>query len=688
MMRLPLEWLGQYVSIRLTPDRLAERLTMIGLEVTGRSEVEGTVVFDLEITPNRPDCLSIIGLAREVAAATGQRLKIPVGARGTRHGARKPPFRPSPLAPRPRIHVEDQKGCPQYIGQLIEHIRIGPSPERMARRLRACGLRPISNVVDITNYVLLETGQPLHAFDADTLVDASIVVRRAKPSETLVTIDGGRCTLSSEMLVIADAKRPVAVAGVMGGQETAVTTRTRRVLLESAEFDPLSIRRTARALGLASESSYRFERGIDPEGVAFAAGRAARLIEELADGRVVSARRVGKRPGRTTTILLDANHTSRRLGAAVPAAKVTRLNRLGFSVAKRAGGWRITPPAFRRDVTRDVDVIEELARLHGYDRLPETVPVAPIAQERRVDRADALSRTIRDTCAALNLWEIVTWSLISQTELERIGLGAQAASWNRIANPLSRDHAILRPTLVVGLLKTVSSNLAQGAHGVRLFELGRVFSVDGDGRETLHIGLVVAGAWEHGWQGTKASDLFRLKGLVEQLVALVTGFSIQANPTERPWAEAGRCMTIAVDGRPIGVLGEVSQAARDANECRERVWVAELSVPALDVAKPLLERIQRPSSFPPVKRDLSIIVGQQIEFACLLDTIRRVGAPLASRIELVDRFTGSQIPAGKQSLTFSIEYRDPARTLVAAEVDERHRAISDELARQFHAQLR
>ncbi|PIQ83338.1 MAG: phenylalanine--tRNA ligase subunit beta [Candidatus Omnitrophica bacterium CG11_big_fil_rev_8_21_14_0_20_63_9] len=693
-MRVPLEWLKEHVAVKVAPKALAERLTLGGLEVVGIHDSTDGPVFDIEITPNRADCLSILGVAREVAALTGQRLKLSSGAGGGSQGAREKRHpRPSPLAPRPRIHIEDRKGCARYVGRLIDGVRIGPSPDWMQRRLAACGVRPINNLVDITNYVLFEYGQPLHAFDFERLASGTILVRRAQPNERITTLDGVTRTLTTDMLVIADAKAPVAVAGVMGGAGSEVTPQTTRVLLESALFDPILVRRTARALGLASESSYRFERGVDPAGVEAASRRAAALIQELAGGAETYALDVGAKAPRRSAISLHTEHIQRLLGSSMsPTLMRTTLAKLSCRVASDSSGrtLRVEPPSFRRDLVHPVDLAEELARLSGYDRINARLPSRTMsAGTSEAGSRYARLQSLRCFCASLGLTEAITWSLVSPEELARCGESAQHGL--RLSNPLSQDHAVLRPSLTVGLVQAVRRNLTQGAGGVRLFELGAVFRASepsGKHTEQLHLGIALAGAWNRDWQGQIRADFFRLKGLVASLVERLCQAALHVETISLPWAEPGYGVELRIDGRPIGVAGQLARAIATAWDVEEPVWLAELSVEALLELRRASTTARAPSAFPPVKRDLSVVVDQAVAFERIARAVREVGGALAGRVELIDRYVGRQVPEGKHSLTFGIEYRDASRTLTAAEVDVLHQRISQVLASQFGAVLR
>lgn len=730
-MRVPLEWLKAFVAIRLTPKRLAERLTMAGLEVVAIHEHAGHPVLDLEITPNRPDCLSIIGVAREVAVLTNQRLKSVQGS-GFRvqGGPKKQPRAPNPEPRTPvEIHIEDRVGCRRYIGRVIEGVRIGPSPDWMQRRLAACGLRPVVNVVDITNYVLLEQGQPLHAFDLDRLTERRLIVRRARPQEEITTLDGVKRTLRPETLVIADGRSAVVVAGIMGGVGSEVIPQTRNVLLESAEFDPVTVRRAARGLGLGSESSYRFERGVDPEGVERASQRAAALICELAGGTVSHVVSVGGAPRRRAAIRLDPHRASRWLGIALaPPAIRTTLARLSCRVASSGEGGLlgVTAPSFRQDLTQEVDLYEELARVHGYDRIPAASP--RWTMQPATDRQDKIPRpwpghftqkaasygmslprnfaprnfygsfhraqALRRVCAGLGLTEAVCWSLVSEGQLARCGVGGAGAV--RLENPISLAHAFLRPTLLIGLLGVVQRNLAQGASGLRLFELGRVACLSGRQAgpathgitESLRLGTILSGVWARDWRVNEPCDFLRLKGVVEAVAADWCRASLRLAPAQHPWADPVQSASLLLGGRELGAIGLVAREVLTGWEIEQDVWYAELSVDDVAGASRPLGTVSVPTAFPPVKRDLSVFVETRTPFEALSDAIAEAGGPPVTRVQLIDRYTGPTAPPGRHGLTFSIEYRNPARTLTAEEAGAIHARVAQALVERFGATLR
>ncbi len=678
-----MEWLREHVPVRLPAERLAHRLTLAGLEVTEIEQADGQPVLVLEITPNRPDCLSMLGIAREVAAITGRRLKP--------HTEEARPSR-TVRARSPRIRIEDRAGCSRYIGRVLDGVRVGPSPEWMQRRLAACGVRAINNVVDATNYVLLDRGQPLHAFDLDRLAQETIVVRAARPNEAVTTLDGVRRILPLGTLVIADAERPVAIAGVMGGAESAVTDRTTRILLESAGFDPLRVRRTARALGLASESSYRFERGVDPEGIEPASAAAASLIGTLAGGSVTGMRDAGRPPSKRTVISFNVAHANRRLGIRWSPTEVrTTLARIFCRVASSgtSEALQVTVPSFRRDLTQAVDLEEEMARLFGYDRLPETIPHAAIAPA--VDPATssrvAATRRLRELCAAAGLMEVMPWALVSAAELSACRESVDDAV--RLANPLSQDHAYLRPSLRVGLLRVAKRNLSQGVANLRMFELGNVVRRSGGSiAESLRLGLAVSGLWSRTWRAQAPADLFQLKGLLQVMTDRMGAGAIQIAPASLSWAEPGQAGTLLLDQRPAGVIGQVARPVLEALGLDQPIWLAELDPEGLFQARHLHASLRPPSPFPPVKRDLSVLVPDAVKFSDVLAILHEPQEAMTVTAQLADRYAGDRVPRGSYSLTVSLSYAHAERTLTATEVDAVHQRLIRALMDRLDAQLR
>lgn len=685
-MRYPLSWLKEYVDIRLSPEALAERLTMAGFEVT-RLEREGSeVVFEVEVTPNRADVLSMIGLAREIAAITQAKLKLP---RFTSHDSRVTKRAPQGITPL-RVTIKDRRGCRRYIGRVFASVHVGPSPQWMADRLALAGVRSINNVVDVTNYVLLEMGQPLHAFDADRLDGDQIIVRRARQGETLMTIDGAPRALSPEILVIADRQAPCALAGIMGGQASEVSPTTTRVILESAAFDPAIVRRGSRAVGLASESSYRFERGVDVDGVAVASNRAAGLFIEVCGAQEIGVPRdVGQRSAARSAISVDASLVSHRLGVPMTVAEVARrLAQVGCRV--RRAGKRITvrPPQHRRDLHGPEDLIEDIARLMGYRLIPETVPAIAVPavalpSAAAGDRARQTVRQLRLALTGLGFDEVITYAL-GDPELHQ-WFGSSKTTV-RLRNPLSSEFSLLRQSLVPGLLRAVQHNLNWRAQTVRLFELGAVYQQE-ELRpvERPRLGLAMSGLRHAHWQSPHPPiDFFDLKGALE---ALFTRFGIaeyEFRQAPSPFLEPGMQVDIRLQGVPAGTCGQLAHQF----DVRQPVFVAEVDVAVLvDQAKPL-PAFQDLVRFPPILRDLAVAIKQDVPAGAVISLIQGLGDRRIHEVKLFDYYTGAQIPAGHKGFAYTIEFRDPNRTLTDEEVNTVMDQIRALLTARLAAQLR
>lgn len=648
-------------------------------------------LLEIEITPNRPDALSVRGLAREVAALTGAPFR-PVLS-GLRESGRD-------AAGLAAVEILDPDLCPRYAARVITGVAVGPSPLWLAQRLRAAGLRPINNVVDVTNYVLWELGQPLHAFDLDTIRQRRIVVRRARAGERLTTLDGRDRPLTPEMLMICDAERPVAVGGVMGGAETEVTGRTANVLLESACFHPGSIRRTARALELHTEAAYRFERGTDIEGVVGALDRAAQLMVELAGGQVArGVIDVYPAPLHRPRLTLRAERVRRLIGACPDPGDITRiLAALGFEVAGDGPALAVTVPGFRRDVTQEDDLVEEVVRIWGYDRIPSTLN--PGTQQALVRRPPGLriARAVTRALTRSGLTEAVTYAFVDPDRLKAIGWGG--APPISIQNPLSRERSVLRPALVPGLLDVLAINLSRQVPDVRVFEIGNVFGPrrpeDGDrpAHEEVWVGIALMGLRSpRAWHSPPVpADIYDAKGaaMLALCAAGVTRgeVSLRDLPPEVGYLEAGRAAALALDGREVGWFGEATAAAREAVDLPHPVLVAEVSLSALagrPAATPLFRPLPR---FPAVQRDLAVIVDAGIEAGAVEAAIRAVDVPYLVRVALFDVYQGSQIGPGRRSLAWSLTFQAGDRTLTDEEVNELHARIVQEIRRRFGAEIR
>ncbi|MBI4611560.1 MAG: phenylalanine--tRNA ligase subunit beta [Candidatus Rokubacteria bacterium] len=642
-------------------------------------------VLEVEVSPNRPDCLSVVGVAREVAALTGAPFRVP--AVQVKEGE-------ADAASLASVVVEDPDLCPRYAARIITGLSVAPSPARLAQRLRAVGLRPINNLVDVTNYVLWELGHPLHAFDYDTVAEHTIVVRRARPGERLATLDGQERQLTDSMLLIADPERAIGLAGVMGGANTEVTDRTGTVLLESAYFHPASIRRTARALGLATDAAYRFERGADIEGLREALDRAAQMMAEVGGGSVakglldVSAAR---RPPRR--VVLRLGRIQRVVGRCPPRARVTQILRdLGFAVDDRNSDLEVEVPSFRRDVSLEDDLVEEVIRVWGYGEIPSTLPSGSLSLVRRPPQLVQADR-VRQVLVGAGLSEVITMSFADPERLKLLGWDPASADVLALRNPLSRERALLRPTLAAGLLELLAGNLHRQNPDVRCFEIGRVFTPGGPeglAREALNLGIALMGArGARAWyQPREDVDLYDTKGLAEHVLAALRVDGCEARPPGPPFLEPGRGGELLVAGAAVGWFGEASLRVREAFDLPAPVLLAEVFLDRLLVlgAPPL--RYAPLPRFPAVQRDLALVVAAEVQAADVTRAVHAMAEPLLRRVMLFDVYTGDQVAAGRKSLAFALVYQAEDRTLTDAEVNAVHARIVERLQQRLDAALR
>ena len=656
----------------------------VGTDLVGHLGLDDAIL-EVEVTPNRPDCLSIHGVGREVAALTGGRLR-PVDS--TVHED------PAVTTAGWRVTIEDPDLCPRYAARLITGVAVGPSPAWLAQRLRAAGLRPINNVVDVTNYVLWELGHPLHAFDGDLLTDRHVVIRRARPGESAVTLDGQTRTLGEAMLVIADAARPVAVAGVMGGANTEVRDSTRTVLLESAYFAPGSIRRTAKALGLSTEASYRFERGADIEGLRGALDRAARLIGELGGGQVAAgvldAYPVPRRP---LAVPLRLERLRRVVGVSPPRTVVADILRgLGFPATERDGGFEVVVPSFRRDVAIEDDLVEEIARVWGYEKIPSTLPSGVLALTRRPRQLVARD-TVRRVLSGAGCQEAVSLSLTDPAHLRHLELSADDPRVVQLQNPLAADRSVLRPTLLFGLLEAVGTNVRRQTPDVRLFEIGRVFEGRGAGvlpREDTRIGIVLTGLRApRAWSAPRARvDVFDAKGAVEALVEALGRGEVSIEPVTAPHLEEGRAAAVVVQGTAVGTLGELHPDVQKAFDLPAPVFVAEVSLDAIEALPSRVIQYRPLARYPGVQRDLAVVVPVDVPAGEVGRGIEAIRPPWLKRVVLFDVYEGAQVGPGRKSLAYSLLYQADERTLTDAEVNRAHAEVVERLRAELGAEVR
>jgi len=656
-MKLPIEWLREYVETPLADDALAAKLTMAGLEVEETTDSDDGPVFHAKVTPNRGDWVSVLGSAREAAAA----LDIPL--------SRQPAPLPDESADIQRwvgVRVEDPALCPRYTGKLVRNVVFRPSPDWMQARLTAAGMRPLNIVVDVTNYVMLELGQPLHAFDYAALPEGQIVVRPAKEGETITTLDGVERPLTPEMLVIADREKPIAVAGIMGGGETEVSETTKHVFLESAHFDPGTVRRTSKALGLSTEASYRYERFVDPALAPIALERACDLLAEWADGEVVLGRiDLYPQPLQEKVIALRPNRTNAILGTQLDEATIAgSLRRLGLAVDASAEPLSVTVPTFRPDLVKEIDLIEEVGRMIGYDTLPETLPPA-----RGTGGGDApmgrLTVQLRTLLIGFGLSEAMTHSLAAPSPFDDPRLADRRIT---IRQALSAELSGLRQSLLPNLLDALARNARRRQTDIRLFEVGKVFALGdkpGEYQEPRRVAAVLTGL---------NVDFFTAKGLVEALASALHLPSVTFAAEERPQMHPGRSASVSLAGQPLGFVAEVDPDAikdhLDVPAALGRVAVFELDADMLlSYADSGLRYTPLPR-FPAISRDLAIVVDLNAPYGLLESTAREaVSAELTEAISLQSIYTGERVAKGKKSVALRLTFRAADRTLTDAEVD-------------------
>ena len=651
-------------------------------------------VLELEVTPNRPDCLSVAGVAREVGAVLG----VPAG-----WPAAAPEESGVPTAQDVSVTIVDAELCPRYTARLVRGVKIGPSPKWLADKVLAAGARPVNNAVDVTNYVMFELGQPLHAFDAGTITraedKAAIIVRPAVEGERLTTLDAQERALTPDTLVIADPSGAIALAGVMGGAATEVTDETVDVLLESAAFKPASVGRTSRALGLISEASLRFEKGVDPNGCAAAADRAAALIAEVAGGTVapgvVDAYPVTIEPRQ---IELRVSRLDALLGAVIPPEEVRAiLGRLGMEVDGGTETLRVSVPTYRPDVEREVDLIEELARVWGMERVVGTLPSAR-GHVGGLSEEQTWSRRITFAMRAAGLNETMNYAFTSAEDVSRLrmplGPGEEVV---RLVNPMSAEQDVMRTTLLGGLLRSVSYNQRRGVEDVQLFELGRVF-VTAEGRklpkERLMLGAVMAGRWNRpGWNDAAVPlDLFDGKGVVETLAEELGlgSWKLRAidSAEELPWLQPGRAAHVIARGDVVGWLGEVHPHVLAAFEADAPVVALELSASALLKVATKSRTYAEIGRYPGVMLDIALLVPADVSVERIERAISSAGGKLLESVRLFDLYTGSGVPEGRKSVAFSLTYRAPDRTLNDDEIRPLHEKVVRKVTAAVGGELR
>lgn len=704
-MKVPLSWIREFVDVKATAEEIGTLMGVRGLALEGlepfdspsgsqrspdgslRPGAQGNdVVMDFDVTANRPDCLSVIGIAREIATAYNVPLVYP--PTGGHHTEVRTSGDGVPVT------IEEPELCGRYVAALAD-VTVGPSPQWMQDRLLANGVRPISNIVDITNYVMLELGQPMHAFDLAKMREGKIIVRRAKPGETMTTLDGKKRTLTPDMLVIADAQAAEDIGGVMGGANSEITNATTRVVFEAAYFSPAQIRATSKALGIKSEASTRFERGMDCTAPPRAMARALELLEQIGAGKPPGTiTDVYAAPYQPKTLRLESKKISGLLGMDVPEKEVRRiLTSLGFQVSPRSASaaapsasaaasadreWDVIAPPWRVDINRQVDLIEEVGRHYGFEHLPTTFPgveQAPPPSDPRIAR----DRRMRTALLGMGFSEAITFAFIEAAAAEPFLEGQAAVT---LANPLSEKFAVMRPSLLPGLVDVVSHNQRHGRPDVRVFEIGTRFSPAGETRAAAFAWMGL-GTADH-WSGARRpADFSDIKGVAEQLASLAC-VPLMVTETERPYLVRGRAANLVINGATVGVIGQLAPAVGEARDlpAANEVYVAELNFDAVTAASPTETRRAVPlPRYPFVVRDLSILVGNSLSAETVRGTIRSAAQPSREasagqapdtlvQVREFDRYEGKGIPDGKVSLSYRLTFQSPERTLTDDEVSE------------------
>jgi phenylalanyl-tRNA synthetase beta chain len=672
-MKFDVDWLNDHLEQPAEVDRLADRLTACGFLVELRETVDGSEVWDVEITTNRPDAMNHRGLAREAAVATGIRLKpLDVQLEEIDDAA-------DSLA---SVEIVEPELCPRYVARIVRGVDIVQSPGWLRQRLERCGVRPINAVVDATNYILLELGQPLHAFDLQRLAERRVIVRRAAEGENLKTLDEEERTLSSADLVIADADRAVALAGIMGGADSEIDDTTTDILIESAHFDALTVRRTARRLGMHTEASHRFERGSDPEMAGVACDAAAALTAKLTGGQVCSGRiDAYPRPWSASHLAMAVPKLSAFTGLDIAPADVVRIFKgLEFEPVEEGDEVMVSPPSHRVDIERVPDLYEEVIRHVGYDKVPSQLPALPTPPGHRNPNWQLMDRG-RDAAVATGLAEIITWSFVSSSDDVSVETLPMCPGESLVLdNPLASTQSTLRRSLLPGLVRAARDNLNQGERSLALFEQGRVFSQDsGNPREAERLAVLVSGSNRDGTPVAFAA----VKGIVEAILDRVSFPGVRWQRSRSPWLDDGEGAELIMEGgRVVGCVGLLGRDVARQWELKQSVYVVELDLTAALAQPPLAEDRSTPR-FPSVVADMTIEHSVDVSYAQLEEAVRESASELVESLELQARYAGKNLPPNAVRTTLRLVYRHCERSLTQEEVNENQNRLRDQIAERL-----
>jgi phenylalanyl-tRNA synthetase beta chain len=683
-MRFSLNWLNDYITVDLKPKELAERLSMIGLAVDAVDRYGDDLIFEVDVTTNRPDCLNHIGIARELSALTGNKVRLP-SSQYHEDGA--------PINNDASVEITYTEGCSRYSARLIRGVKVAPSPSFISDRLQAVGVRPVNNIVDITNYVLLEYGHPLHPFDFAKIKEGRVIVRQAKEGEKIITLDGTERTLSRETIVITDPEKAIGIAGIIGGANSEITETTTDVLIESAYFDPILIRRAAKRLGLSTEASYRFERGADPEITLKALNRVCALLEKYAHGKTTPGFiDLYPRREREKETIIRLNRLNRFLGIEVPEDFVISiLERLDFKLKpKKKGVYQVKIPSFRVDVSREVDLFEEVTRFYGYDKIPSRMP--PFTGEKVTPNTKLKrEKLIRKLLFSAGYSEIMTYSFISPEE-NRI-FNTYPKKELLIQNPISENMALMRVSMLPGILNALRYNFARGQRNIHIFELGRVFFKKSEGelpeeRETL--GLAITGfTGDKFWaEEQRRVDFFDVKGIIELIFNRVALKKAGFISKENPFLDKTQSGAILFEGNEVGELGLLRPEIAERYELPEETYVAELCLDPLYRLSPVEVSYQPLPKVPLVRRDISLIFTEDVGYEVIVSAISSLSVPILTEVRVIDVYHGKGVPQGSKSITLSLYYKHKERTLTEKEVEEINQRIISHLEKELGAKPR
>lgn len=659
-MKVSMEWLKDYVDLNLSAEELAHKLTMAGIPVENIEQIENDHILELELTPNRGDCLGMMNVAREISAVTGLPLHFPQAVVEETD---------EDVNDCIKVSIADPDLCRRYSARVIKNIRIAPSPAWLQSRLEKAGVRPINNVVDVTNYVMLETNQPLHAFDYDLVRGQEIIVRRAQAGELLHTLDESERMFDGEMLVIADTEGAVGLAGIMGGANSEINNRTTNVLLESANFHPGSIRKTARKLGMRTDASVRFEKGVDVQGTVKAINRAARLIELLGAGEVLSGV-IDVYPGeyQERHVTLRPDRVNYVLGTELSFNEIKcYLQRLQFPMERVGQDLQVTVPSYRPDLSIEEDLIEEVARLYGYDNIPSTTGFTETTQGLLNPYQSFQERLLE--LAAKTMRQVVTYSFINPRWLDVLLVPADSPVRDvlTLVNPLSEEQGIMRPTILPGLLDTAARNISRQMEDVAIFEMANVFKPKAGQLpdETMTMTALVCGRSPAGWQGgAREMDFYYLKGIVEDILQALHVPNVEFSAMAPAYAyHPGRCAEIKSAGKTIGIIGELHPMVLEKAGLKKRAAAMEINVDILFEIAPQRIKVSDISRYPTVYRDLAFVVPEEIQAHDLVKTMKAIGSDLLSSVHLFDVYRSAQLGDQMKSLAFALSFQSNEGTL-------------------------